>query len=230
MGGSQSAIHEDLNLLLKEEKWDPIAIRFDDKGNLRYGKRPRIDRRKQLEMVNKVDNPDKLAQNGSAWYVMDSAWVEAWLAYALDRNGICPDPGPCYNYRLLRIEDEPGENHGKLVPRDNLIMANSSESGHFRRVSKEAWEAFQNIYDEEENELDDGRLVGKCGPIITMEWTPASGGHGGYEYLNDGRVDLTSWTIEQKIPKEEKKKRFINLNPCACCMSLLGSVAGEIGG
>lgn len=83
-----------------------------------------------------------LPDMGSDWYIIETAWLNSWLAFAHYSDGISPAPGACDNTRLLV------ENHELCVwePKEDLVMATAARGGHYRRISQQAWETFVKLY------------------------------------------------------------------------------------
>lgn len=73
---------------------------------------------------------------------MDTAWLNAWLAYVHLLKGVSPAPGPCSNERLLVADHE----KEAWVTRDDLVMAAGNRPGDYRRVSPQTWEILCKYY------------------------------------------------------------------------------------
>lgn len=53
-----------------------------------------------------------------------------------------PAPGPISNLRLVKEDHE----SKKWVARPKLTMATATRGGDYRRITKEAWEMYQQLY------------------------------------------------------------------------------------
>lgn len=82
--------------------------------------------------------------------VVDSTWVNLWLAYVHTRRGVSPRPGPLQNAVLLQprtVEREEGSPPETVfVARDNLRPERLNKRGHYRAISREAWDALASRY------------------------------------------------------------------------------------
>ncbi|OQS04583.1 DNA polymerase lambda [Thraustotheca clavata] len=90
--------------------------------------------------------------NGATYYVVSSAWYNAWLAYVqAPRSSVlsamAKPPGPISNYSLLYFYN------GRLYPHADL---NRGEDGDYRFVNEEAWRMLTSIYG--------------GGPCISLQW------------------------------------------------------------
>ncbi len=125
----------------------------------------------------------------TTWYIVDSSWIAAWLAYVHFDTAIAPAPGPCRNDRLLAWSDD----ECKYIGRFGLFMAVKNRAGDYRRVSKATWDKFCSFYP-------------GSGPSITMELSK--------EIMNEtGIYDTSKWNVVDPPPPPErtqkkKKKRF----------------------
>lgn len=166
-----------------DDIYDPSCIYYDDHGNLRYASGAGTkDRDAELRRIVAVD--DNVEEDGKEWWIIDATWVNAWLAYVHYAKNISPAPGPVDNTTLLRLSTEPDGVARKWVPRDGLISAQKSKVGHYRRITKEAW-------------------------LIYMELYPASGPeiHMTYTSNKDHKDDTSTWIISTSHMPEEKSKR-----------------------
>jgi len=167
------------------EVYETDRIFYDNDGNLRFGKKPRIIKDEiKLFQARGVDDTEE--EDGKLWYIIDGPWLASWLAFVQisDENFTFPDPGPCDNKRLLQ--------HNKLFEgweaREGLTQASKADSGDFRRITQKAWELYTNLYpgsgpaitcvarfpkaDTEEKELDilsDDKIKSKD-PYSTDYW------------------------------------------------------------
>ena len=142
-------------------------------------------------------------ETGKEWYVMDSAWIEAWLAYTHGDKTMAPAPGPCRNHRLITFDYAEGKWKGRF----GLWMARKEQGGDFRRVSKEVWEQFVSYYP-------------GSGPAISMTFDAG-------KMDASGVYDTSTWTIVNPPPSpKEKKKKKIQLKR----LSLLGNDKGDKNG
>ena len=96
-------------------------------------------------------------QDGKEWYVIDSVWINTWLAYVHYGKDISPNPGPCDNTRLLNNDT----GNSCWVPKPDMICATKTKSGHYRRITKETWEIFCECYP-------------GSGPEIKMKYDPVN--------------------------------------------------------
>jgi len=178
MGGSSSKSDDDN----EESVFDTMYISWDEKGNLRYGLVHPVTRQKQLREILSLDFVDE--ENGKTWYIMDSAWIEAWLAYVNINKGIAPCPGSCNNTRLIIYDYQ----LQKYVKRPGLIMAVQDRGGDFRRVSEEVWLKFKEYYPE-------------SGPAISMVYSE-----------DDAASENCEWnvldTMDPPIDKDKKKRKL----------------------
>ncbi len=120
---------------------------------------------------------------------MDTAWINAWLAYVHYSKGISPRPGPINNNVLITADHE----NKRWVAKDGLIMASGKRAADYRRVSKACWEVMNLYYP-------------KSGPVITSKFTP------GDPASLTGLYDTSVWVIKREYveaPSKKKKKRDI---------------------
>lgn len=113
--------------------------------------------------------------------------MNSWIAYAHIDKEISPNPGPCFNKRLIEFN----EDENKYVMKSGLLPASKSWTGDYRRITPEAWKAFKSLYPE-------------SGPEITVKTS-----------LGNKEVGLSmyDWIIED-IPSpaaQHKKKKKLNL-------------------
>jgi hypothetical protein len=137
--------------------FDTKLIHFDEDGNLRLGiynlfvqsyiyfiifilGTKEYNREGELKRIMDADDP--VEEDGKIWYIINSAWVQAWLLYVHSNKNINPNPGPCRNDCLLT----PAEDNSIWVPKENLIMGRKEIPGDYRRISKECWEIYCELY------------------------------------------------------------------------------------
>ena len=127
------------------------------------------------------------------WYVIDSAWLESWLAHVhLDQDN-APSPGPCLNNRLIAFNPELNQ----YTTRFGLRMGGVSHKGDYRRITEQCWKAYQKQYP-------------GSGPTITMRYKPGSRN----EDDQKGFIDTSKWEIIDPPPPppellEKKKKKKV---------------------
>jgi hypothetical protein len=113
-------------------------IGYDQYGNLRYGMGEH-DRNSELAEVMALDSTNKDVTD--VWHIMDACWVNEWLLYVHSDPNVAPLPGPCYNHRLVRQDDD-----GNWVPKLNLTLEAADRVGDYRKVSEETWNLFCQLY------------------------------------------------------------------------------------
>lgn len=171
--------------------YDSSRIFFDDHGNLRHSGpvRDREDELRKIMIADQDEEPEPDEDDdddaGNDWYIIDTAWLNAWLAFSHLSAGVSPSPGPCDNLRLLVENHE--EKRWEAKP--GLVMAAGMRGGDYRRVSRQAWEQFVSLYP-------------GSGPTIIGNFTrddPAK---------SHGRYDTSNWRIDKQYePKKEKKHK-----------------------
>ena len=123
----------------EEEANNPANIHFDPDGNLRHGGNIH-DRDDEMHKILSAD--DATEEHGKLWYVIDDAWMTAWLEFVSMGKGISPAPGPIQNRNLLA----PNYEKNRFEARPGLIMSKKDVKGHYKRVSKEQWDFFIDFY------------------------------------------------------------------------------------
>lgn len=82
----------------------------------------------------------------------------------------------------------------KWVPRPDLVMARKNKTGDYRRITKEAWQVYCELYP-------------GSGPAISVDFVEDP------SHIGDGKYDTSTWVIDQKeFPKENTnapKKRSL---------------------
>jgi len=165
---------------------DPAKIFWDDSGNLVYGKAHWMKQDKQIREIMQLDRTDDKDEE-KLWYIMDSAWVSSWLAYVHFDKENAPAPGPCRNDRLLTWDYL----QGKYVARFGLYMAVNDRAGDYRRVTKETWDKYCQLYP-------------GSGPTITMMFNAKK-----MDETGMGVYDCSTWNIENPPPPPENKEKKV---------------------
>jgi hypothetical protein len=186
---------------------NPRLIAFDEHGNLRYGA-PERDRNAELVKVLGTDT-NHFNEEGKDWYILDSTWVHSWLLYVYLDVDNAPGPGPCRNDRLLEMP-APGDYLPPSKVRRDLVMATARRAGDYRRVCKETWDAFQELYPGSGPEI-----VAKFPSIVAatpeakerfkVGETEKIGAELGLQA--DGRYDTSSWVVTYS---RKDSQRFLN--------------------
>jgi len=187
---------------------NPRLIAFDEHGNLRYGA-PERDRNAELVKILGTDK-NHFDEEGKDWYIMDSTWVHSWLLYVYLDVDNAPGPGPCRNDRLLEMP-APGDYSPPSKVRRDLVMATARRAGDYRRVCKETWDAFQELYPGSGPEI-----MAKFPSIVaTTPETKEKFKVGETEKIGaelglqaDGRYDTASWIVTYS---RKDSQRFLNL-------------------
>lgn len=154
---------------------------YDEDGNLRFGG-PERDVEDEVEQMMRVDKDD--SDDDVLWYVVETAWVNAWLAYAHYGRGVSPYPGPVNNNSLI-VEDPVKE---AWVPKQGLLMATAGRAGDYRKVTKECWEVIEKFYK-------------GSGPVILAKFSKEDPGHA------SGLYDTSNWTVTKEYVKNDKKRK-----------------------
>lgn len=155
----------------KEKVFDKRKIYIDDFGNFCYGD-ILFDPEEEKIRIMQCDEPKE--EDGKEWYIINTPWMRAWLLYCHLNKDINPNPGPCRNECLLDV-NEAGL---AWVPKPDLIMARKEKEGDYRRISKETWDTFCEMYP-------------GSGPAIRMEF------HEDEDHKFDGLYDTSTWVIDQ---------------------------------
>ncbi len=82
-------------------------------------------------------------KDGKLWYIIDGAWMNAWLEFVVIGKNISPAPGPINNLSLLTPDYEAKQ----FKARRGLVLVKRNSNGHYRRITKEMWQYFQEFYD-----------------------------------------------------------------------------------
>lgn len=183
MGSDSSKLDDDESK--DDDVYDPSCIYYDDNGNLRYASGAGAkDRDAELRRIVAVD--DNVEEEDKEWWIIDSTWVNAWLAYVHYAKNVSPAPGPVDNTTLLRLATDPDGLTRRWIPRDGLISAQKSKAGHYRRITKEAWLIYVELYP-------------ASGPEIRMT----------YASNKELRDDNSTWVISPTHFPNDKKKRKV---------------------
>lgn len=89
-----------------------------------------------------MDADDPVEEDGKIWYIINSAWLASWLQYAHTNKNVSPNPGPCRNECLLT----PADDSLSWIGKEDLVMGSKAKEGDYRRVSKETWEIYCDLY------------------------------------------------------------------------------------
>lgn len=130
-------------------------------------------------------------QDGKRWCIIDTAWLNSWLAYVhLDKQN-APAPGPCNNIRLIEWDAV----QGRWIGRHGLLMSNKNFAGDFRRISRETWQKFKEFYP-------------GSGPTITMDFTPSMN-NGEEPYIGKHFTIVDPPPAPKVVISKSKKKKAL---------------------
>jgi hypothetical protein len=76
------------------------------------------------------------------WYILDTAWMNAWLQFVHYNKHVSPNPGPCRNDDLLKWDHK----EKRWIAKEGLVLSTKDKPGHYCRVSKECWAVFVENY------------------------------------------------------------------------------------
>lgn len=140
MGESYSKHKDDEEVQEEENRiYDKTLISFDNHGNLVLASKPRKPEEELKRILGADDQEEELNKE---WCVVASDWVNAWLLYVHTNKGVSPAPGPCSNLGLL----QPNEDGTFWIPRSGLVLGDKNKTGDYRRISRESWEIYCELY------------------------------------------------------------------------------------
>lgn len=174
-----------------DDEFTASLISFNGSGNLVHnGPQCSVEQREdQLKFFSSTSADDSNEEvEGKRWVVMDASWITCWLAYAHFDRDVSPAPGPCKNHRLL----QPDFTNNKWKPRNDLVMANVTSQGDYRRVTETVWKRFAKDFP-------------GSGPKITMIYSTKNLDK---DEVKRGRfpIDENVWEIEETVPFESEIK------------------------
>eukprot|EP00752_Nemacystus_decipiens_P010880 g9673.t1 len=97
--------------------------------------------KKKAELQTVLDADGIKQEEGDAWYIVEAAWVQRWLAFVQGDDSV-KRPGPIKNENLL-IRDPESDT---WVPKPLLRAARREHMGHYRRVNPHVWNMWTGTY------------------------------------------------------------------------------------